>query len=294
MSRPSKPVLEIAVEPRSPEDEARLHSALDILAGYDERLEYFADPDSGLTVLRGESERHLDGVLDKLIVGAGVAMNIGRPQAGYREALREAVVIDHLINAPTGSRSRLTLLFEPADSETAFEFADDTPIASFPLGFVAGLHQAFEAAAREGAIAGFPFTGLRVRLSAGYWRDGWAETARLKVLARDLLHQLVRGGKVQVVEPIMQLTVTVCQDLAEPVKLDLLRRCGQVDAADEPDGQRRFWAEVPLANLIGYGGVLAGLTGGSGDWSIAFERYAEAPQRPADAPTVEALARVSD
>ncbi|MFH0177540.1 elongation factor G [Streptomyces cacaoi] len=282
------PVVSVAVEARTSTDADRLASALARLAEEDPSLVVRTDPETGQTVLSGMGELHLEVAVEKIRRSLGLEVNVGRPRVTYRETVARGVsgrVFRHVKqDGGAGQFAQIVLDVEPlgADetggaAETGFTFRSTVVGGRVPQEYVRAVEAGCRDALAEGPVGGHPVTGLRVTLTDGATHVKDSSEMAFRTAGRLGLREALRGCAMVVLEPVVEVTVTVPEDAVGGVLGDLAARRGRVTDSAVRGGSAVVTATVPLAELFGYATRLRSRTQGRGTFSARPTGYAPAP-----------------
>ncbi|WP_326571498.1 elongation factor G [Actinacidiphila glaucinigra] len=274
------PVVFVAVEAARNTDSERLAVALARLAEEDPSLAVRTDPETGQTVLSGMGELHLEVAVEKMRRERGLDVRVGRPQVAYRETLVRGVpglVYRHVKqDGGAGQFAHVVLDVEPY-GESAFAFASTVVGGRVPKEFVRAVEAGCRDALAEGPLGGHPVTGVRVTLTDGATHSRDSSETAFRTAGRLGLREALRGGVMALLEPVVELTVTVPDDAVGTVLGDLAARRGRVTGSTTRSGTAVVTATVPLAGLFGYATRLRSRTQGRGTFTTRPAGYAPAP-----------------
>jgi elongation factor G len=274
------PVVSVAVEARRSTDTDRLASALARLAEEDPSLVVRTDAETGQTVLSGMGELHLEVAVEKIRQATGVEVNVGRPRVAYRETVVRGVsglVYRHVKqDGGSGQFAHVVLDVEPLDG-LGFEFRSAVVGGRVPQEYVRSVEAGCRDALTEGPIDGFPVTGLRVTLTDGATHVKDSSEQAFRTAGRLGLREALRACTTVLLEPVVEVTVTVPEDAVGGVLGDLAARRGRVTGSTTRTGSAIVTATVPLAELFGYATRLRSRTQGRGTFTARPTGYAPAP-----------------
>ncbi|MFG2776561.1 elongation factor G [Streptomyces prunicolor] len=274
------PVVSVAVEARRGTDTDRLASALARLAEEDPSLVVRTDAETGQTVLSGMGELHLEVAVEKIRQATGVEVNVGRPTVAYRETVVRGVtgrVYRHVKqDGGSGQFAHVVLDVEPLDG-LGFEFRSAVVGGRVPQEYVRSVEAGCRDALTEGPIGGFPVTGLRVTLTDGATHVKDSSETAFRTAGRLGLREALRACTTVLLEPVVEVTVTVPADAVGGVLGDLAARRGRVTGSTTRTGSAIVTATVPLAELFGYATRLRSRTQGRGAFTARPTGYAPAP-----------------
>ncbi|RZU23594.1 elongation factor G [Streptomyces sp. BK239] len=273
------PVVSVAVEPRRSTDTERLVTALARLAEEDPSLTVRTDADTGQTVLSGMGELHLEVAVEKIRRALGLEINVGRPRVTYRETVARGVsglVFRHVKqDGGAGQFAHVVLDVEPL--EDGFDFRSAVVGGRVPQEYVRAVEAGCRDALAEGPLGGHTVTGLRVTLTDGATHVKDSSEMAFRTAGRLALREALRGCVMRLLEPVVEVTVTVPEDAVGGVLGDLAARRGRVTGSQVRGGAAVVTATVPLAELFGYATRLRSRTQGRGTFTARPTGYAPAP-----------------
>ncbi|WP_438294987.1 elongation factor G [Streptomyces sp. HUAS TT7] len=282
----AEPVVSVAVEARRSTDTGRLAAALARLAEEDPSLVVRSDAETGQTVLSGMGELHLEVAVEKIRRDQGVEVTVGRPQVSYRETVVRGVtglVYRHAKqDGGAGQFAQVVLDVEPMEG-VGFEFRSTVVGGRVPQEYARAVEAGCRDALAEGPLGGHPVTGLRVTLTDGATHSKDSSEMAFRTAGRFALREALRASVMGLLEPVVEVTVTVPEDGVGGVLGDLAARRGQVSASTAGNGSAVITAAVPLAEFFGYASRLRGRTQGRGTFTTRPAALAPVPAAVADA-----------
>ncbi|GKQ34068.1 elongation factor G [Streptomyces sp. A012304] len=274
------PVVSVAVEPRRGTDTERLASALARLVEEDPSLTVRTDPETGQTVLSGMGELHLEVAVEKIRRTLGLEVNVGRPRVTYRETVARGVsglVFRHVKqDGGAGQFAHVVLDVEPLDD--GFDFRSTVVGGRVPQEYARAVEAGCRDALAEGPLGGHAVTGLRVTLTDGATHVKDSSEMAFRTAGRLALREALRGCVMALLEPVVEVTVTVPEDAVGGVLGDLAARRGRVTDSAVRGGAAVVTATVPLAELFGYATRLRSRSQGRGTFTARPTGYAPAPR----------------
>jgi len=279
-----EPVIEIAVEPKSKNDQEKMSQGLARLAAEDPSFQVSSDNESGQTIMRGMGELHLDILVDRLKREFKVEANIGAPQVAYRETITREIEVDYTHKKQSGGSgqfARIKLRFAPF-SDGGFEFSNSVVGGSVPREFIPGVEKGLKQAKETGVIAGFPVIDFKVELVDGASHDVDSSVLAFEIAARAAFREAMDKAAPRLLEPVMKVEVLTPEDYVGDIIGDLNSRRGQVGGMDQRGNARAIDAMVPLANMFGYINTLRSMSQGRAQYSMQFDHYEQVPQAVAD------------
>jgi elongation factor G len=283
-----EPVISVAVEPKSQADQEKMGVALSKLAQEDPSFRVKTDEESGQTIISGMGELHLDILVDRMRREFTVEANIGKPQVAYRETIRNHCEIEGKFVRQSGGRGQyghVWLKFEPAEDAGAegLEFINEIVGGTVPKEYIPAVGKGIEEQMQNGVLAGYPLLGVKATLYDGSFHDVDSSEMAFKIAASMATKQLAEAGGAVLLEPMMTVEVVTPEENMGDVVGDLNRRRGIIHGMYENPSGKVVNAEVPLAEMFGYATDLRSATQGRATFTMEFDKYAEAPNKVADA-----------
>ena len=276
-----EPVIGLAVEPKTQQDLDKLGVALNKLAEEDPTFRVHTDQDSGQTVISGMGELHLEIIVDRLRREFKVDINQGAPQVAYKEAITKTIEHREVFKKQTGGRGKFAdIIFEmgPADEGiSGIQFIDEVKGGNIPREYIPSVQKGFETAMKNGVLAGYNLTNLKVTLKDGSFHPVDSDSLSFEIAARQAFRHAAPKASPKLLEPIMAVEVVTPEEYMGDVIGDFNKRRGQVTAMESKAGARVIKAKVPLSEQFGYVTVLRTLTSGRATSSMEFSHYAEVP-----------------
>ncbi|MEV6906139.1 elongation factor G [Amycolatopsis sp. NPDC051071] len=275
------PVVSVAVEARTGTDTERLLSALARLIEEDPSLVIRTDRETGQTLLSGMGELHLEVAVEKIRRDHGLDVGVGRPRVAYRETVARGVsgfVYRHVKqDGGAGQFAHVVIDTEPL-AEGEFDFRSTVVGGRVPQEYVRAVEAGCRDALAEGPLGGHPVTGVRVTLSDGATHSKDSSEMAFRTAGRFALREALRAGVMTLLEPVVEVTVTVPESVVGVVLGDLAARRGRVLGSTTRAGTTVVTATVPLAELFGYATRLRSRTQGRGTFTARPTGYAPAPE----------------
>lgn len=275
------PVIGIAVEPKTQADLDKLGVGLGKLAEEDPTFTVRTDEQTGQTIISGMGELHLEIIIDRLKREFKVECNQGKPQVTYKEAITKEVEIREVYKKQTGGRGKfadIIVKVGPVDEgfEGSLQFIDEVKGGNIPKEYIPSVQKGFQAAMKNGVLAGFPVDTLKVTLVDGSFHAVDSDQLSFEICAQLAFKSACAKAKPVLMEPIMKLEVVTPEESMGDVIGDLNKRRGNVEGMDSSrTGARIVKAKVPLAELFGYVTALRTITSGRATSSMEFSHYAE-------------------
>jgi len=278
------PVIEIAIEPKSKNDQEKMSIGLQRLAAEDPSFQVSSDAESGQTIMRGMGELHLDILVDRLKREFKVEANIGAPQVAYRETITKEVEVDYTHKKQSGGSgqfARVKIVFAPL-AEGGFEFTNSVVGGSVPKEYVPGVEKGITQAKESGTIAGFPVIDFKAELIDGASHDVDSSVLAFEIAGRAAFREAMQKAGPKLLEPVMKVEVVTPEEYMGDIIGDLNSRRGNVGGMDQRGNARAIDAMVPLANMFGYINTLRSMSQGRAQYTMQFDHYEQVPQAVAD------------
>jgi len=287
-----EPVIEVAVEPKTKNDQEKMGLALNRLAAEDPSFRVSVDHESGQTVIKGMGELHLEILVDRMRREFKVEANVGAPQVAYREALTKTAEIDYTHKKQSGGSgqfARVKMRFEPLEPGSGVQFENDVVGGNVPKEYVPAVEKGIRQIAASGVLAGFPVIDFKVTLYDGAYHDVDSSALAFEIAARAAFREVAPKAGAKLLEPIMRVEVVAPEDFVGDVMGDLSSRRGQLTGTEPRGNAQVINAMVPLANMFGYVNNLRSMTQGRAQYTMTFDHYAQVPQNVSD----EVLAKLA-
>lgn len=278
-----EPVMSFAITPKSKGDEEKVATAIRRLAEEDPTLRLRRDPQTGEEILSGMSQMHVEVALERAKRRFGVDIELHPPRVPYRETIRKEARAHGRYKKQTGGRGQFGdchIVIAPT-SEAEYEFVDKIVGGVIPQGFRPAVDKGIQEAMHSGELAGAPVQGVRVELVDGSYHTVDSSEMAFKIAGSMAWKDAYMNADPVLLEPIMELEVTVPDDVVGAVNGDLNSRRGRLQGMEPVGGMTSIKAEVPMAELLTYSQSLTSMTGGRGDYSMHFLRYEEVPSHVA-------------
>ena len=280
------PVISVAVEPKSTEDESKMGIGLQKLAKEDPSFKVRTDEESGQTIISGMGELHLDIIVDRLSREFNVDANVGRPQVAYRETIKKNVEQEAKFVRQSGGRGQyghVYIRIEPQEAGTGYEFVNEIKGGVIPKEFIPAVDKGVKEQMSNGVITGFPVVDVKVSLYDGSFHDVDSSEVAFRVAGSMAFKQGALKANPVLLEPVMKVEIVTPEDYMGDVNGDLSRRRGILQGMDESPAGKIIKAEVPLAEMFGYATDLRSMSQGRATYTMEFEKYSEAPRQQAEA-----------
>ena len=279
------PVIKIAIEPKTKQDQEKMIQALLKFAEEDPSFRTYTDPETGQTIMAGIGELQLDIYCDRLRREFNVEANIGKPQVSYRETIRGKVRQEGKFVRQSGGKGQYghcIIEMEPLEPGSGYVFENKIVGGAIPKEFIQPVNDGIDEARKNGVLAGYETVDFKVTLVDGSFHDVDSSEMAFKIAGSMAFKDGAKSANPVILEPIMKVQVITPDEYLGDVMGDINRRRGQVGDMELKNGQQTINAFVPLAEMFGYATDLRSLTQGRGIFTMDLERYDEVPKFVAD------------
>ncbi|WP_281412201.1 elongation factor G [Miltoncostaea marina] len=275
------PVINLAIEPKTKQDQEKLATALQRLSEEDPTFRVQTDEETGQTVIYGMGELHLEIIVDRLMREFNVDANVGQPQVAYRETIRKPVnKVEGRFVRQTGGRGQFGHVYldvEPNEQGAGYEFESKIVGGAIPKEYVPAVDQGVQEALEGGVVAGYPMVDVKVRLVDGSYHEVDSSEIAFKIAGSMALKEAVRRASPTLLEPVMAVEVVVPQDFVGTVVGDLTSRRGRIGGMESRGNTEVVNAQVPLSQMFGYATAVRSATQGRATFTMQFHSYQEVP-----------------
>ena len=275
-----EPVISVAIEPKTKEDQDRMGETLNRLAEEDPTFRTRDLAATGQTVISGMGELHLEVIVDRMLREFHVQANVGRPEVAYKETITSPVRTEGRFIRQSGGRGQyghVWLELAPNDRGQGFEFADKTTGGVIPREFVPAIEAGVREALENGPLAGYPVIDLKVSLVDGSYHEVDSSDLAFRTAASIGTRRGLEQDEPVLLEPIMKVEIITPEEFFGDILADVNGRRGRVTGIDARDDLQIVRALVPLAETFGYATDLRSLTQGRASHNMEFDHYQEIP-----------------
>jgi elongation factor G len=281
-----EPVISVAIEPKTADDQDRLSEGLERLAEEDPTFTIRVDENTGQTLISGMGELHLEILTDRLLREFNVSGRVSRPRVSYRETITQRARGEGLFDRQAGGREHfghVWLEVEPLSTGESFLFLDATR-GQLPPEYVEAVERGCREAMESGVLAGYSLLNVMVRLLDVEMDEGTSSALAFKVAGAIAFNQAVEKASPVFLEPVMDLEVVVPDGYTGEVMGDLNARGAEIrEMASRAGNVQAVRAFVPLAKMFGYATDLRSLTQGRGTFTMEFHHYEQVDQQRMEA-----------
>jgi elongation factor G len=287
-----EPVISVAIEPKTKNDQDKLGKALSALSDEDPTFQVNTDEETGQTIIRGMGELHLEVLVDRMMREFNVDAHVGKPQVAYRETITQPVEkVECRYVRQTGGRGQyahVVIGLEPTGPGGGFEFVDEIKGGVIPREYIPSVDAGIQEAMEGGVLAGYPLVDVRARLTFGSYHEVDSSEMAFKIAGSMALKEAAKKAKPQLLEPVFAVEVVTPEDYMGDVIGDLSSRRGKVGGMEQRGNAQVISAHVPLAEMFGYATDLRSRTQGRATYTMQFDSYQPVPESIA----TEIIARV--
>ena len=280
-----EPVISIAVEPKTKDDQEKMGLALGKLAQEDPSFRVATDQESNQTIISGMGELHLDIIVDRMKREFNVEATIGKPQVAYRETIRTTVEQEAKYIKQSGGKGQyghVWLKIEPQEPGKGYEFVNEIVGGTIPREFIGPVDKGIIEQMENGVIGGYPVVDVKVTLYDGSFHDVDSSEVAFKVAGSQAFKEGAKKAKPVLLEPVMKVEAVTPGDYLGDVTGDLNRRRGIIQGMEETVVGNIIKAEVPLSEMFGYATDLRSMSQGRATYTMEFQKYAEIPSNIAE------------
>ena len=275
-----EPVISVAVEPKTKADQEKMANALTKLAEEDPTFRRYTDQETGETIISGMGELHLDIIVDRMRREFHVECNVGAPQVSYRETITKVGECEgrHIKQSGGhGQYGHVWIRFAPNPGK-GYEFVDSVVGGTVPKEFIPSVDKGLQAALPNGVLAGYPLIDIKAELYDGSYHDVDSSDAAFQVAASLAVKAIKDKCAPVILEPIMEVDVTIPEEYVGNVIGDLTSRRGRLDSQEKRGNGMKIRAYVPLAEMFGYATALRSNTQGRGNFVMQMHNYEACPR----------------
>ena len=275
-----EPVISVAVEPKTKADQEKMANALTKLAEEDPTFRRYTNQETGETIISGMGELHLDIIVDRMRREFHVECNVGAPQVSYRETITKVGECEgrHIKQSGGhGQYGHVWIRFAPNPGK-GYEFVDSVVGGTVPKEFIPSVDKGLQAALPNGVLAGYPLIDIKAELYDGSYHDVDSSDAAFQVAASLAVKAIKDKCAPVILEPIMEVDVTIPEEYVGNVIGDLTSRRGRLDSQEKRGNGMKIRAYVPLAEMFGYATALRSNTQGRGNFVMQMHNYEACPR----------------
>ena len=281
----AKPVIDVAIEPKTKAEQDKMSLALTKLAEEDPTFQVSTNHETGQTIIAGMGELHLEIIVDRLLREFKVEANVGAPQVAYRETIRKEANQETKYARQSGGKGQyghVKIKIEPNEPGKGYEFVNAIVGGAIPKEYIPAIDNGIQGAMKSGVLAGYPVVDVKVTLWDGSYHEVDSSEMAFSIAGSMAFKDAMRKADPIITEPIMKVAVIVPDEYLGDVIGDLNARRGQIQGMEAMAGTQRVNAFVPLAQMFGYATDLRSKTQGRGQYVMEPSHYEPVPKNIAD------------
>ena len=282
----AKPVIDVAVEPKSKAEQEKMGVGLQKLAEEDPTFQVHTDHETGQTIIAGMGELHLEIIVDRLRREFKVDCNVGKPQVAYREtAGHEVKHVQGKFVRQSGGRGQYgdaIIDMEPNEEGKGYEFIDATVGGSIPKEYIPSVDKGIREALESGVIAGYPVQDIKVTLVDGSYHEVDSSEAAFKIAGSMAIKKALQQSDPILLEPVERVDVETPEQYMGDVMGNLSSRRGKIEGMEDRSNVKVIRAKVPLGEMFGYATDLRSQTQGRASYTMQFDSYEPVPKSTRD------------
>ncbi len=277
-----EPVIHVAIEPKTKDDQDKLGKALKSLSDEDPTFRVRTDEETAQTVISGMGELHLEILVDRMQREFNVEATVGKPQVAYRETITksvESVEYRHIKQSGgSGQFAVVKISVEPTGPGGGYVFEDKITGGRIPREYIQPTNQGIQSALDNGVLAGYPTVDVKVSLVDGQYHDVDSSEMAFKIAGQMAFREAARKAAPVLLEPIMGVEVVTPDEYMGDVMGDLSSRRGRIEGMEARGNTQVVRAQVPLSEMFGYSTDLRSRTQGRATYTMQFHSYQQVPE----------------
>ena len=282
----AKPVIDVAIEPKTKAEQDKMSLALTKLAEEDPTFQVSTNHETGQTIIAGMGELHLEIIVDRLMREFKVEANVGAPQVAYKETITKEAASDTKYKRQSGGSGQYghckIRIMPNIDPETGvgkgYEFVNQIVGGSIPKEYIPAVDAGIQGAMKSGILAGYNVVDVRVELYDGSYHEVDSSEMAFKIAGSMAFKDAAKKAGPIILEPMMKVVVIVPEEYMGDVIGDLNSRRGQIQGMEDRNGAKQINARVPLSEMFGYVNDLRSKTQGRGQYTMEPDGYEPVPK----------------
>ncbi|MFW0862525.1 MAG: elongation factor G [Candidatus Komeilibacteria bacterium] len=276
-----EPVISVAIEPKTKQDQEKMGLALSKLAEEDPTFQVSTDEETLQTIIKGMGELHLDIIVDRMKREFQVEANVGAPQVAYKETIKGSAEAEGKYVKQSGGRGQFGhcwLKVESRERGAGFEFESTIKGGAIPKEYIAPIEKGVKETMENGILAGYPLIDVSVNVYDGSYHEVDSSEAAFKVAGAMAFKAACAKAGLVLLEPIMKVEVVTPEESMGDVIGDLNSKRAQIKEMGDRGQMKIVDADVPLGEMFGYSTAIRSLSKGRASYSMEFSHYAEVPK----------------
>ncbi len=274
-----EPVISIAVEPKSQDEQGKMALALDKLSEEDPTFRRTFNPETGQTIISGMGELHLEIIIDRLLREYKLKANIGKPQVAYRETIEKSAQARGKFIKQTGGRGQygdVVLEVEPYP-EGKLKFVNQIVGGIIPKEYIPSIEEGVKEAMSRGVIAGYPVINIKVTLLDGSYHPVDSSDIAFTIAASMAFQECMKKANPILLEPIMEAEIITPEEYLGNIISDINSRRAKIEGIETKSKTKIIVAEIPLVEMFGYATSLRSISQGRATYTMQFKYYGKTP-----------------
>ena len=276
-----EPVISVAIEPKTKQDQEKMGMALQKLMEEDPTFRVKTDEETLQTIISGMGELHLEIIVDRMKREFNVEANVGKPQVAYKETIRGEAEAEGKYIRQSGGRGQYGhcwLRVGPLARGQGFEWEDKIKGGIIPREYIPAIQKGVKEASDNGVLAGYPLIDFKATVYDGSYHEVDSSESAFKIAASMAFQSAARKAGLVLLEPMMKIEIVTPEEFMGDVIGDLNSKRGQINEMTDRSNMKVISGMVPLASMFGYATSLRSLTQGRASYSMEFNHYAEVPK----------------
>jgi elongation factor G len=277
-----EPVVSVAIEPKTKNDQDMLAEVLIKLGQEDPTFRFRVDEETGQTIISGMGELHLEILTERMLREYKVKANVGKPQVAYKETISQMATAEEKFVRQTGNRGQyahVVLSLKPQIRSKGFLFQNLTSGDKIPKEFIPAIEQGIREALETGVLAGYPVIDIKACLLDGSYHEVDSSDLSFKIAGSIATKKAAMEANPLLLEPIMEVEVVIPEEYMGDVISNLNSKRGKIEGMEARSGAQVVKSKVPLSEMFGYATDLRSMTQGRGTYTMQFNTYDEVPQQ---------------
>jgi len=272
-----EPVIQIAIEPKTQSDQAKLGEALNRISAEDPTFKVVYNHDTGQTLISGMGELHLEIITERLNREYGVDFTIGQPQVAYKETISHSAEHETRFVKQTGGKGQFAHVILRLEPGEGFEFTSQVVGGNVPREYIPAVEAGVRQALEEGVVKGYPVVNVKATLLDGSYHEVDSSEMAFRTAAMMATRECLKKAGSHLLEPIMKLEITSPEEFTGNIINNISNRRGRLESMSSENNTQIIRGRVPLAELFGYSTTLRSLTQGRAGFSMEFSHYEKQP-----------------
>lgn len=275
------PVISVAIEPKTKQDQEKMGIALAKLSEEDPTFQMKTDEETNQMIIAGMGELHLEVIVDRMKREFKVEANVGRPQVAYKETITRSAEAEAKYIRQSGGRGQYghcVVRVEPLERGGGFEFVNEVKGGNIPQEYIPAIGKGAKEALTRGIVANYPIVDLKYIVLDGTYHDVDSSEAAFKIAGSMALQEAAKKAAPVLLEPIMKVEVVTPEGFMGDVIGDLNSKRATIQEMRDRGNMKVIDAEVPLAEMFGYATQLRSMSQGRASYSMEFQDYQIVPK----------------